>query len=130
MVLAEVAPPPPLGVAGVAEAEVAVSLAGVPPLGVEEVALVVAEVPPLGLAAEPERGCLSSWSWSCWSWSCWRWLLALRAPAPLPRRQVAPCSLGRTLEPRVPRVALQGLTPPQVLHRVGVRGEEGPTTHI
>ena len=87
-VVAEVAPPPPLGVAEV------------PPLGVAEVAVVVAEA------------------------------LLLRAPTPLPRRQVAPCSLGRTIEPRVPRVALQVTTPPQAVHRVVERGEEGPTTHI
>lgn len=113
--VAEVAAPPPLGVAEVAAlgvAALAPVVAEAPPLALAAAFLAralrapleVAEVPPLGVLAEA---------------------LLLRAPAPLPRMAVAPCSLGRTLLPGVPRVALQAPTPPQVGQRRVARGLEG-----
>ena len=100
----------PLGVAEVASvlAEVpplAVA-AEVPPLGVAEVASVLAEAPPLVLAAAllvlalraplgvpevPPLGVAEALLLRAGA-------LLLGAPTPLPRRPVAPCSLGRAIE--------------------------------
>ena len=91
------------------EAEMAVVVAEVPPLGVAEVAVGVAEVPPLGLAAAllalervlVRQGLLAHLAKDMGEGQ------PLRAPTPPPRSQVAPCSrwlrlwpLARTPPPR------------------------------
>ena len=93
-VVAEVAPPPPLGVAEVPPlgvAEVASVLAEAPPLVLAAALLVLAVRAPLGVPEVPPLGVAEALLLRAGA-------LLLGAPTPLPRRPVAPCSLGRTME--------------------------------